>query len=114
MFAFKISGYLYLFFAIILGIASNGFLKTTNGFTNLLPTVFCIISIVLCIFCLSKVMILIPVGFAYATYGGLTITAVTIFGILKYNQFLNTLGLIGLVFIVLGVIMVNYFGKINP
>ena len=86
MFAFKISGYLYLFFAIILGIASNGFLKTTNGFTNLVPTVFCIISIVLCIFCLSKVMILIPVGFAYATYGGLTITAVTIFGILKYNQ----------------------------
>ena len=108
------SGYIYLFLAIILGISANGFLKTTNGFTNVFPTIFCVVSIVLCLFCLSKAMNIIPVGFTYATYGGLTITAVTIFGILKYNQFPNTLGLIGLVFIVLGVIMVNYFGKINP
>tara|TARA_B000000475_G_scaffold175342_1_gene141018 strand:+ start:200 stop:544 length:345 start_codon:yes stop_codon:yes gene_type:complete len=113
MLAFKISGYLYLFFAVILGIASNGFLKTTNGFTNLLPTIFCIISIVLCIFCLSKVMMLIPVGFAYATYGGLTITAVTIFGIIKYNQLPNIYGTIGIILIIVGVILVNYLGKIN-
>ena len=113
MITFKISGYLYLFFAVILGIASNGFLKTTNGFTNLLPTIFCIISIVLCIFCLSKVMMLIPVGFAYATYGGLTITAVTIFGIIKYNQLPNIYGTIGIILIIVGVILVNYLGKVN-
>ena len=113
MFAFKISGYLYLLFAVILGIASNGFLKTTNGFTNLIPTIFCIISIVLCIFCLSKVMIMIPVGFAYATYGGLTITAVTIFGILKYNQLPNIYGTIGIILIIIGVILVNYLGKVS-
>ena len=108
------SGYVYLFLAIILGISANGFLKTTNGFTNIFPTVFCVVSIVICLFCLSKAMNIIPVGFTYATYGGLTITAVTVFGIIKYNQFPNILGLIGLVLIVLGVIMVNYFGKINP
>ena len=113
MFAFKISGYLYLFFAIILGIASNGLLKTTNGFTNLMPTIFCIVSIVLCIFCLSKVMILIPVGFAYATYGGLTIKAVTIFGVLKYKQIPNFYGILGIALIVIGVILVNYLGKTN-
>tara|TARA_B100000242_G_C42680562_1_gene318915 strand:+ start:179 stop:517 length:339 start_codon:yes stop_codon:yes gene_type:complete len=108
------SGYVYLFLAIILGISANGFLKTTNGFTNIFPTVFCVVSIVICLFCLSKAMNIIPVSFTYATYGGLTITAVTVFGIIKYNQFPNILGLIGLVLIVLGVIMVNYFGKINP
>ena len=31
-------------------------------------------------------MNIIPVGFTYATYGGLTITAVTLFGVFKYNQ----------------------------
>ena len=71
-------GYIYLFLAVILGITSNGFLKTTNGFTNLVPTTMCIITIVLCIFFLAKAMMTIPVGFTYATYGGLTITAVTI------------------------------------
>ena len=107
------SGYFYLFLAIILGIASNGFLKTTNGFTNIFPTIFCIISIVLCLFFLSKVMNTIPVGFTYATYGGLTIVAVTLFGIIKYNQLPNIYGTIGIFFIIIGVILVNYLGKIN-
>ena len=107
------SGYVYLLLAIILGICSNGFLKTTNGFTNIVPTIFCITTIVLCLFFLSKAMNLIPVGFTYATYGGLTITAVTIFGIIKYNQLPNIYGTIGIVFIIIGVILVNYLGKLN-
>ena len=113
MIAFKFSGYLYLLLAVVLGITSNGLLKTTNGFTNLLPTLFCIITIILCLFCLSKAMEMIPVGFAYATYGGLTITAVTIFAILKYNQLPNIYGTLGIVLIIIGVILVNYLGKIN-
>ena len=105
------SGYIYLFLAIILGISANGFLKTTNGFTNIFPTIFCIISIVLCIFCLSKAMNIIPVGFTYATYGGLTITAVTLFGVLKYNQIPNIYGIIGITLIIIGVILLNTLGK---
>ena len=58
-------------------------------------------------------MMTIPVGFTYATYGGLTITAVTIFGILKYNQLPNIYGTIGIILIIVGVILVNYLGKIN-
>jgi len=107
------SGYIFLFLAIILGICANGFLKTTNGFTNIFPTIFCVTSIVLCLFCLSKAMNIIPVGFTYATYGGLTITAVTIFGILKYNQLPNIYGSIGIILIIIGVILVNYLGKLN-
>ena len=106
-----ISGYIFLFLAIILGIAANGFLKTTNGFTNIYPTIFCVISIILCLFCLSKAMNIIPVGFTYATYGGITITAVTIFGILKYNQLPNIYGTIGIVLIIIGVILLNTLGK---
>ena len=37
------SGYIYLILAVVLGIAANGFLKTTNGFTTMLPTIFCAI-----------------------------------------------------------------------
>ena len=108
-----ISGYIFLFLAIILGIVANGFLKTTNGFTNIYPTIFCVVSIILCLFCLSKAMNIIPVGFTYATYGGITITAVTIFGILKYNQLPNIYGTIGIILIIIGVILVNYLGKVS-
>ena len=107
------SGYFFLLLSIILGIAANGFLKTTQGFTNLFPTIVCVTSIILCLFCLAKAMMTIPVGFTYATYGGLTITAVTIIGILKYNQTPNIYAAIGIALIITGVILVNYLGRIN-
>ena len=107
----NLSGYIFLLLAIILGITSNGFLKSTNGFTNFGPSIFCAISILACIFCLSKAMNIIPVGFTYATYGGLTITAVTLFGEFKYNQIPNLYGIIGIVLIVVGVILLNTLGK---
>ena len=99
--------------AIILGITSNGYLKSTNGFTILAPTIFCIISIIACIFCLSKAMEIIPVGLTYATYGGLTITAVTLFGVFKYQQIPNLYGIIGISLIIIGVILLNTLGKTN-
>ena len=107
------SGYIYLIIAIITCIASNGFLKTTESFTKITPTIFCIISIIVCIFCLSKAMTIIPVGFTYATYGALTITAVTLFGIFKYNQTPNIYGALGLILIISGVIILNTFGKVK-
>ena len=108
-----ISGYIYLVIAIITGIASNGFLKTTEGFTKLYPTIFCILSIIVCLFCISKAMTIIPVGFTYATYGALTITAVTFFGIFKYNQTPNLYGAIGITLIIIGVVLLNVFGKVK-
>ena len=107
------SGYIYLLLAIITGIASNGFLKTTEGFTKLTPTIFCVTSIVICLFCISKAMTIIPVGFTYATYGAMTITAVTLFGVFKYNQTPNLYGTVGLILIIAGVILLNVFGKVK-
>ena len=108
-----LSGYIYLILAIITGIASNGFLKTTEGFTKLTPTIFCVTSIVVCLFCISKAMTIIPVGFTYATYGAMTITAVTLFGVFKYNQTPNLYGTVGLILIIAGVILLNVFGRVK-
>ena len=107
----NLSGYIYLVLTIVLGIASNGFLKSTNGFTNIVPTIFCITTIIMTIFCMAKAMSVIPVGFTYATYGGLTITAVTLFGVFKYNQIPNLYGIIGITLIIIGVILLNTLGK---
>tara|TARA_B100001113_G_C20718062_1_gene452340 strand:- start:218 stop:562 length:345 start_codon:yes stop_codon:yes gene_type:complete len=108
-----LSGYIYLVFAIFTGIAANGFLKTTEGFSKLNPTIFCVLSIIICLFCISKAMTVIPVGFTYATYGALTISAVTLFGIFKYNQTPNSYGIVGLIFIIVGVVLLNTLGKIK-
>ena len=108
-----LSGYLFLLSGVITGIAADGYLKTTDGFTKINPTIFCLLSIIVCMFSLSKAMTVIPVGFTYATYGALTITAVTLFGIFKYNQTPNIYGAIGIVLIILGVILLNTLGKVK-
>jgi small multidrug resistance pump len=108
-----LSGYLFLLSGVITGIAANGYLKTTEGFTKINPTIFCLASIIVCMFSLSKAMTIIPIGFTYATYGALTITAVTLFGVFKYNQTPNIYGTIGLVLIIFGVIILNTLGRIK-
>ena len=108
-----LSGYIFLILATITGITSNSFLKTTEGFTKLGPTLFCIANMTVCIFCLSKAMSVIPVGFTYATYGALSFTAVTLFGILKYNHTPKIYGTVGLILIISGVILLNLFGKLK-
>ena len=58
-------------------------------------------------------MSVIPVGWVYASYGAITITAVTIFGILKYNQSPNIYGTLGLILIISGVVLLNIFGRVK-
>ena len=106
-----LTGYIYLIFAIITGIAANGFLKTTEGFTKLNPTIACLVFMCVCMYSLSKAMSVIHVGFTYATYCGQNITAIAVFGIIKYNQMPNIYGIIGIALIIIGVILLNTYGK---
>ena len=106
-------GYLILAFGILTGIASNSFAKISDGFTKLTPSILCILLMSITMFSLAKAMSVIPVGFAYSTYSGLTVMGVLIFAILKYNQIPNIYALVGILLIVIGVVMVNYLGRLN-
>ena len=105
------SGYIYLSLGILTGISANSFAKISDGFSKLNPTIACLIFMFICMFSLSKAMSVIPVGFTYATYGGLTITAIALFGIIKYNQIPNFYGVVGISLMVIGVILLNTLGK---
>ena len=108
-----LTGYIFLAVAITCGIAANSFAKISDGFTKLTPTILCIVLMCITMFSIAKAMSAIPVGFAYSTYSGLTVLGVLIFAMLKYNQIPNAYGLVGIILIVVGVVMVNYLGKIN-
>ena len=109
----NISAYIILIIAVALGTAANGFAKSAQGFTLLIPSVVTAITIVLCMYSLSLVMKVIPVGITYASFAGLCIIATVLVGIFKFNQIPNLYTNIGLVLIVAGVLMVNLIGKTN-
>jgi len=109
----NISAYIILIIAVALGTAANGFAKSAQGFTVLIPSVITAITIVLCMFTLSLVMKVIPVGITYASFAGLCIIATVLVGVFKFNQTPNLYTIIGLALIIAGVLMVNLIGKVN-
>ena len=109
----NISAYIILIIAVALGTAANGFAKGAQGFTLLMPSIMTAVTIVLCMFTLSLVMKVIPVGITYASFAGLCIIATVLVGVFKFNQIPNLYTIIGLGLIILGVLMVNLIGKAN-
>ena len=109
----NIIAYIVLILAVILGTAANGFAKGADGFTLLIPSLLTAITIVGCMFTLSIVMKTIPVGITYASFAGLCIVATTFVGIYKFNQMPDFFTIVGLTFIVSGVLIVNLLGKTN-
>jgi small multidrug resistance pump len=106
-------GYLFLLVAISSGIAANSFAKISEGFTKSQPVIYMYLFMIIAMFCISKAMHILPVGFAYSTYSGLTVTGVVLFALIKYNQVPNIYGIIGIILIIIGVMMVNYLGRLN-
>ena len=102
--------YLFLTFAVVVGTASNNYAKSAEGFTLVIPSVLSAITIILCMYGLSNVMKIIPIGITYASFAGLCIIATTAVGIVKYNQIPNLYTIIGLTLIIAGVVIVNLFG----
>ena len=109
----NITAYIILIIAVALGTAANGFAKSAQGFTILIPSIITAITIVLCMFALSLVMKVIPVGITYASFAGLCIIATVLVGVFKFNQTPNLFTNIGLALIIAGVLMVNLIGKTN-
>ena len=109
----NISAYIILIIAVVLGTAANGFAKSAHGFTVLIPSIITAITIVLCMFTLSLVMKVIPVGITYASFAGLCIIATVLVGVFKFNQTPNLYTIIGLALIIAGVLIVNLIGKTN-
>jgi len=109
----NISAYIILIIAVVLGTAANSFAKSAQGFTVLIPSIITAITIILCMFTLSLVMKVIPVGITYASFAGLCIIATVLVGIIKFNQVPNLYTIMGLALIIVGVLMVNLIGKTN-
>ncbi len=107
----NISAYIILILAVVLGVTSNSFAKSAEGFTLILPSIITAITIVLCMYTLSIVMKDIPMGVTYASFAGLTIIATVIVGVIRFNQVPNLYTIIGLSLIIVGVVMVNLLRK---
>ncbi len=105
------TSYLFLALAVVLGVTSNSFAKSAEGFTLLFPSIITGITIVLCMYALSMVMKNIPMGITYASFAGLCILATSVVGVIRYGQIPNLSSMLGMFLIIAGVLIVNLLGK---
>lgn len=97
--------------AILLEVMGTTFLQKTEQFTRLAPTLIMAALYAGSFFFLAQALKIIPLGVAYAIWGGLGIVLVAFVGVFVFRQSIDLAGMIGIAMIVGGVIVVNVFSN---
>jgi len=102
--------YLFLIGAIVLEVAGTMMLPLTNNFSKLLPTVALGIFYLGSFYLLTFAVKFIPLSIVYATWSGIGFFLVAMLSYFFYGDVLRWPAILGLCFIVTGVMLVNLFG----
>ena len=97
--------------AIVLEVIGTTMLQKSEQFTRLFPTLAMAVCYLSAFYFLSIVLRTMPVGLAYAIWSGLGIVLISIIGYVMFGQKLDLAAMIGLGFIIAGVVIVNLFSK---
>ena len=102
--------YLFLIGAILLEVAGMMMLPLTNNFSKLLPTLALGFFYLGSFYLLTFAIKLISLPVVYATWSGVGVFLVAILSYFFYGDVLKWPAILGLCFIVTGVMLVNLFG----
>lgn len=102
-----------VFLAIAIGgeLLGTTFLKYTEGFTKLWPSLITIVSYGICFYCFAKALEHINLSFAYAVWSGLGIVVSTLVSVFLFKEGVTPAGVFGILLILAGVVILNLFGS---
>jgi len=84
-------------------------LPVSQNFTKLIPTALLTVFYLTAFYLLTYVVNKLPIAIVYATWSGLGIFTIAILGYVFFKQTLNWQTILGLFFIIIGVILVNSY-----
>ncbi|MDI1298586.1 SMR family transporter [Methylotenera sp.] len=105
------SHWLALAIAIVAEVIGTTALKASNEFTRLLPSIIVVVGYGTAFYFMSISMRVLPVGIMYAIWSGMGIVLISVLGWLVFRQTLDMPAILGLAFIITGVIIINVFSK---
>ena len=95
--------------AIFSEVVATSSLKSTEGFTKLLPSLIVLIGYGAAFYFLSLTLDTIPIGVAYAVWSGVGVAVIALISVLFLDQRLDAAALIGIGLIVAGVVVLRLF-----
>tara|TARA_B100000287_G_scaffold359712_1_gene351809 strand:- start:103 stop:429 length:327 start_codon:yes stop_codon:yes gene_type:complete len=97
-------GFIYLLLAIISGCFTNYYLKISNGFKLVKPTLLAVFYSIILSFFLAKMYQTMKFGVGRSLYAISLIIFASIWGYIFYNEKLNFFGIVGIILIITGII----------
>lgn len=103
--------WMFLAIAIFAEVIATSALKASEGFSKPIASTVVVVGYAIAFYFLSLTLKSIPVGVAYAVWSGVGIVLVTIFALFLYGQKLDLPAIVGMAFIITGVVIMNVFSK---
>ncbi|MCC8410094.1 multidrug efflux SMR transporter [Mucilaginibacter sp. UR6-1] len=103
--------YVFLALAILCEVIGSSFIQASNQFSKLVPSVIAVVAYLSCLYFFSISLKSIPLGVAYAIWGGLGIVLTALVSVFVFRQSLDAPAVIGMTMIVSGVIVMNVFSR---
>ena len=103
-------GYVYLTAAIILELCGTTCMKLSDGFGNKLFAAGTLTFYGGCFYFFALSLKTVQLNIAYATWAGLGIVLAATIAKIFFHESISTPGLIGIILIVVGVVLCNFFG----
>lgn len=105
------SKWLYLTLAILSEVTATSFLKSSDSFTKLWPSVIVVVGYCLAFYFLSLTLDTIPIGVAYAIWSGVGIASLAVISVLFFDQKIDTAAVFGMGLIIAGVVVLRVFSE---
>lgn len=99
--------WIFLSVAIVAEVIGTSALKASEGFSKPLPAIICALSFAVAFYCLSLTLKVMPIGIVYAIWSGAGIVLISIMGYFLFRQTLDLPAMVGIGFIIVGVIVIN-------
>lgn len=109
----KMKDWLFLLGAIVSETIGTTMLKLSDQFTKPIPSIITIVGYLLSFYLLSYALRTLPIGIAYGIWGAVGIALITIIGMIAFKQIPDLPAIIGLVLIIVGVLIINFFSKMQ-
>ena len=103
--------YLLLGVAILAEVIGTSFMKQSEGFTRLVPSIVTVVAYLIAFYCLSLTLKTIPTGIAYAIWSGTGIVLIAAAAWIFHGQKLDLPAVLGMAMIIGGVLEMNLFSK---